>query len=348
MLTIQTDRRTLLGSALALGAAASTPVLAQNLPPRENDTAGLPLPDPTEVIDLWPGESVGMPTPPPVETVRENSTDPSYTRRGVQGITRPRMAVFRPRESNGAALVIFPGGAYRTVSIDGEGYDVARPLAEQGYTVFVCFYRLPYDGWDNRENVAHADAQRAVRLVRAHAAHYGIDPERVAIMGMSAGGHLVATLATGFARKVYAPLDAADALSAAPFCTACIYPVITMDERWTHRGSRRNLLGENPEEEAVRRQSPNLNIPADAAPFFLMHAEDDAAVPVENSLIMRDALKQAGVPVATHLFAKGGHGFGLRGVAGMPAAIWLDLWQDWAKSLGLPSTQAVALSSSQE
>lgn len=318
-----------LASGISFAARAQTPAPAlEEAPP-----AGLP--QPKETIDLWPDGAPGMPTTPPVETVVSRSSDAQLADRAVHGISVPRMAVFRPAIANGAAVVVTPGGAYRRIVIDREGYEVARWLAARGFTVFVLFYRLPGEGWANGPDVSLADAQRAVRLVRARAANFGIDPERVAALGFSAGGHLCADLATRFAQRVYERVDAADDLAARPYAAAPIYPVISMSMPVTHEVSRAKLIGAEASPAHERAHSPHYNVPADAPPCFLVHAEDDASVVVENSLLFRDALSKKGIAVETHLFAHGGHGFGLSKAIGKPAGIWPQLFLNWANSTGL-------------
>lgn len=291
------------------------------------------LADPAETIDLWPNGAPGMPATPPAETVNERSKDPSFHDRSVFGITRPRLAVFRPQKPNGAAVMITPGGGYRWVVVDKEGYELGRWLSARGFTVFVLFYRLPGEGWAAGPDVALSDAQRAMRLIRHRARDYGIDPERIAAMGFSAGGHLCADLLTRFATRTYDPVDTTDALSARPAAAAPIYPVVSMTAPAAHAGSRELLIGKNASPELERAHSPHLNVPANAPPTFLVHAEDDASVPVENALLLRAALRAKNIPVETHLFAAGGHGFGLRNTAGKPVAVWPELFVSWAKGL---------------
>lgn len=328
-----TDRRTLLLGALAAG--ASFAARAQTAPPSTGEALPPGLPQPVETIDLWPAGAPGMPAVPPTETVVSRSADAQLADRAVHGIAVPRMAVFRPHIPNGAAIVVTPGGAYRRVVVDREGYEVARWLAARGFTVFVLIYRLPGEGWAAGPNVALSDAQRAVRLVRARSRDYGVDPERVAAMGFSAGGHLCADLATRFATRTYEPVDEADSLAARPFAAAPVYPVISMTVPVTHEVSREKLIGADADERTERAHSPHDNVPEDAPPCFLVHAEDDASVVVENSLLFRAALVSRGIPVETHLFANGGHGFGLSKVVGKPAGIWPDLFINWARSIGL-------------
>lgn len=327
------DRRSLIVAGLAstltarAGAQTPPPVAVGALPPG--------LPQPSETIDLWPGTAPGLPAAALTETVNERSTDPLVTDRAVFGISRPRMAVFRPDRPNGAAVLLTPGGGYRWVVVDKEGYEMARWLAARGFTAFVLFYRLPGEGWSAGPDVPLADALRAMRLIRHRARDFAIDPERVSAMGFSAGGHVCASLSTRFAARAYQPVDAADRLSAKPHSAAPIYPVISMDPAIAHSGSRLLLLGKAPTAETEALYSPDRQVPADAPPHFLLHAEDDDVVPVENTLRLRAGLKARGIPLEMHLFANGGHGFGLRKAVGKPVQAWPELWRAWARTVGL-------------
>ncbi|MBI0475354.1 alpha/beta hydrolase [Sphingomonas sp. MA1305] len=325
------DRRQALIATLAAGLAGRA--VAQTPAPRA--PAGPMAGDPSETIDLWPGTAPGLPANPPTEVTTERSKDPAFHDRMVMGVTRPRLAVFRPATANGLALLVMPGGGYARMAIDKEGYEIGRLLAARGWTVFVLFYRLPGEGWANRQDVPLADAQRAMRLIRARADRYGIRSDRVGAMGFSAGGHLCGDLATRFAAQVYAPVDTADRGSARPDIAAPIYAVQSMTLPLAHAGSRELLLGKDASPALEAAHSTANNVSAQTPPTFLVHAEDDQTVPVENSVRMRAALKAAGVPVETHLFEQGGHGFGLRGAAGKPAAIWPELFVAWARSHGL-------------
>ena len=332
---MRSDRRSLLTAGVLLSALGAARGVAQTAPPAAPGALPPGLPQPGETLDLWPDGAPGAPDELPVETTTERSTDALVSDRAVLGISQPRMAVFRPDRPNGAAVLLIPGGGYRHVVVDKEGYEMARWLTARGFTAFVLFYRLPYDGWTAGPDVGLQDAQRAMRLIRHRHRDYAVDPERVAAMGFSAGGHLCADLATRFATPTYTPVDAADALSARPFAAAPIYPVISMRPGVAHPGSRDRLLGTAPLPDAETAHSPDRNVPADAPPFFILHAEDDDVVPVENALLLRAALRAQAIPVETHLFEHGGHGFGLRKAIGKPVAAWPDLWRAWAQTKGL-------------
>lgn len=324
------DRRSALLAALATPFAAA----AQTASPRGDKPLPAGLADPTETIDLWPKGVPGKPAKLPIEKVEERSTDAALTDRSVTGVANPRMAVFRPRVANGASVLITPGGGYVRIVLDHEGYVLARWLAAQGFTAYVLFYRLPGDGWAAGPDVALSDAQRAMRLIRARAIRDALDPERVAAIGFSAGGHLCADLATRHAVKTYDRVDAVDRLGARPFVAAPIYPVISMTAPTAHMGSRKQLVGEDASPALEAAHSPHLNVTKATPPCFLVHSEDDGTVPVENSLLLRAALKAAGVPVETHLFAHGGHGYGMTKALGKPAGVWPELFLTWARSQG--------------
>jgi acetyl esterase/lipase len=318
------DRR----EALAMGVGG---MIAGQAPPTA-PPASRP-PDPTETIELWPAGPPGLLGAPPTE--KAESRDPRAGDRMLSGVSRPRLVVVRPTgRPNGAALVVCPGGGYARLSIDNEGYAVGRYLAKRGWTTFVLIYRLPAEGWADRSDVPLADAQRAMRLVRARAARYGVDPARIAAMGFSAGGHLCADLMTRWDAAVYRPVDAADTGTARPRVAAPIYPVVTMGRPLTHGGSRDNLLGPDVTPALEAAHSPDRHVRADGPPAFLCAAEDDGTVPVENTVMLRAALKAAKVPVETHLFASGGHGFGLH-AAGKPNGVWPDLFAAWADAQGM-------------
>jgi acetyl esterase/lipase len=327
------DRRHALLATLAGGIAAALP--AQTRAPFRAGSPAPGLADPTETIDLWPGGAPGAPARALTETVDERSRDPQLTDRAVYGISRPRLAVFRPAVANGSAVLVTPGGGYRWVVVDKEGYEIARWLSARGWTVFVLFYRLPGEGWQAGPDVALSDAQRAMRLIRSRARGYGIRPDRVAAMGFSAGGHVCGDLATRFAARTYAPVDAADRLDARPDVAAPIYAVQSMALPLAHPGSRELLIGRAASPALERAHTTAANVTGATPPCFLVHAEDDPTVDVGNTLDFRAALKAAGAPVETHLFTHGGHGFGLRRAAGKPAEAWPDLFVGWARSQGL-------------
>lgn len=319
------NRRTALG--LAALAATTRPVVAMT---PVSQTAP---PDPVETIRLWPGAAPGGDRVTVTPRVTERSTDPAFHDRFAQHTTDPILTVMRPERPNGASLLLIPGGGYRWAVVDKEGLDCARAFAAAGVTCFVLRYRLPGDGWDAGPDAPLQDAQRALRLVRARAAADGLDPARIAVLGASAGGHLAGML-TARPDETYAAVDAADAVSHRPDLSILLYPVATMADLHVHAGSRRELLGETPTAEAVARYSLERMDWRGRPPVFLLHAMDDEAVPVENSLSLLSALRAAGVPAEAHLFQEGGHGFGIRLIEGRPAAVWPALALAWAARHG--------------
>ncbi len=319
-------RRALLRVGAAAGGAFAAPgvVLARN--------QAVAPPDPTETVRLWPAGAPGGEGVRVVPIVPERSTDPSYRDRYAQYTTDPLMTVVRPARPNGSAMLLIPGGGYRWSVLDKEGFDVARVFAASGTTCFVLRYRLPADGWAAGPDAPLQDVQRAIRLIRSRAAEFDVRPDRVAVLGASAGGHL-AGLASARADAAYASTDGADTASLRPDLTVLLYPVATMTDPYVHAGSRAHLLGAAPSAEEIAAYSLEQMDWSGPAPVFLIHAMDDASVPVENSLMLLSSLKAADVRTEAHLFQEGGHGFGTRLIAGRPADTWPELTRRWAARL---------------
>lgn len=224
------------------------------------------------------------------------------------------------------AIVVCPGGGYGGLA-QHEGRDYALWLNQQGVAAFVLKYRLGSHGYRHPRMLE--DAARAVRLVRARAAEWGIDPARVGIMGSSAGGHLASTLLTHFDAGDASAADPVERQSSRPDFGILCYPVITLGE-FTHQGSKRNLLGDNPAPELIELLSNERQVTEHTPPVFLWHTIEDRAVPVENSLLFAEALRRAKVPVELHLFEKGRHGIGLAN--GHP---WTQCLVYWLKGRGI-------------
>ncbi|HWQ88218.1 alpha/beta hydrolase [Brevundimonas sp.] len=315
---------------LGLAALAATPASAAAMTPVSSQLAP---PDPVETIRLWPDAAPGGEAVTVTPRVVERSTDPAFHDRFAQYTTDPILTVLRPERPNGASLLLIPGGGYKWAVVDKEGLDCARVFADAGVTCFVLRYRLPGDGWAAGPDAPLQDAQRALRLVRSRAAASGLDPARVAVLGASAGGHLAGML-TARADAAYAAVDEADAASHRPDLSILLYPVATMADGPVHAGSRRELLGSAPTPEAVDRYSLERLDWTGRPPTFLLHAMDDEAVPVENSLQLLATLRAARVPAEAHLFQEGGHGFGIRLIAGRPAAVWPALVLAWGARHG--------------
>jgi acetyl esterase/lipase len=291
---------------------------------------GEPAPGSAQRIALWPtGLAPGDKPLAQAPQVVERSADPALPDRYVTHVSEPWLVVYRPARPNGTALLVAPGGGYQRVVLDKEGSALVPAFVDQGgITLFVLRYRLPGEGREDRD-AALADAQRALRLIRARAGEWQLDPRRIGVIGFSAGGHLAARLGNGFDQPAYPATDAIDRVSARPDFQLLIYPVIDMAGADAHPGSRERLLGPRPEPALQRRYSMQHQVRADTPPTFLVHAGDDDAVPVGNSLGFYAGLRQAGVPAELHVFPQGGHGFGTRGIVGLTAAAWPRLALDW-------------------
>jgi acetyl esterase/lipase len=232
----------------------------------------------------------------------------------VRLVQQPDIAVFLPSKKNatGEAVVICPGGGYGILAYDWEGSDIARWLNSQGIAAFVLKYRLP----GSKSNIVPhksplMDAQRALRMVRFHAEQWNIDPGKIGIMGFSAGGHLASTLSTHYDGGDPSSTDPMEQVSCRPDFSILVYPVISFSDPFTHSGSRRNLLGENPDPELVKYFSNELQVTEDTPPAILIHSEDDKSVPVENSLLYFKALRTNEITSELHIYPYGGHGFSL-------------------------------------
>lgn len=284
---------------------------------------------PFEVRPLWPGAAPGGEAVTVQEQVvlRNPNGDPNDT--AFVHVRDPWIMLRRPARPNGAAILMIPGGGYQRVAVSKAGGDIDARLAEMGYTVFVMDYRLPGDGWAAGPAVALQDAQRAIRIVRSRAAELGFDPSRVAVAGFSAGGHVAGLLATRFAQEAYAPVDAIDRLSARPDFAGLMFPVVTLTQPYAHGPSARALVGSDPTEAARDAWSIERHLPADMPPTFIAAAADDRVVPVENSLMLWQALRAQNRPSELHVFEQGGHGLAQTDASGAPA--WMGLFDAFLK-----------------
>ena len=232
--------------------------------------------------------------------------------------------------ATGAAVLVFPGGGYEHLAWEKEGTNVAQWLNTLGISAFVVRYRL---GPRYHHPTMLADARRAVRVVRARAADWGIDRSRIGVVGFSAGGHMASTAATQWTFGDSANDDAVERISSRPDLAILVYPVITMTAQYAHAGSRRNLIGEHPDDQLIRATSSELHVTRDSPPTFIVATSDDATVPVRNSLMFYDALRAAEVPAELHLLETGHHGFGL--AQGDPAlATWVAACEAWLRRRG--------------
>jgi acetyl esterase/lipase len=274
---------------------------------------------------LWPGDPPGIPANPDADEVSSAAPAPgTYERVG-----KPSMFVFRSARPSGAAALMFPGGGYVHVAMGGS--TIPRRLNAAGISVFVLKYRLPSGRWAAGPDAVLQDGQRAMRLIRANAARYGIDASKLAAFGFSAGGHGAATLVARSGAQTYDAVDDADSQSARPDLAGLMFPVIVLDRGFAHAVSRDRLLGVGAPAEIAARYSPDLHVTSGAPPTFLAHACDDEVVPVENSIAMYTALRAVNVPAELHLFQQGGHGLKLLGT---PHRAWMDLFLPWSNQHG--------------
>ncbi|WP_315707456.1 pectin acetylesterase PaeX [Brenneria uluponensis] len=283
---------------------------------------------------VWPQEEApGAATSHAQPQVVERSKNPALPDRAATGVRSPEITVYPASKPNGIALLITPGGAYQRVVLDKEGSVLAPFFNQQGYTLFVMTYRMPGEGHKEGADAPLADAQRAIRSLRANAGKWHINPQQIGIMGFSAGGHVAASLGTRFDQAVYPAQDAIDKLSARPDFMVLMYPVISMQTAIAHNGSRIALIGHHPTNAQINRYSAETQVTDQTPPTFLVHAVDDPSVAVDNSLVMFSALRAHHIPVEMHLFTQGKHGFGIRGTQGLPVATWPQLLDNWIKSL---------------
>ncbi|WP_049789249.1 alpha/beta hydrolase [Granulicella tundricola] len=281
---------------------------------------------------IWPGAVPDARAETGAEVLK-TASDPKDQVAGrqwlsVEQVSRPTMTVYSPKSGNtGAAVVVFPGGGYSVLAIDLEGTEVCDWLTSRGITCVVLKYRVPDSGpaYHNdchcnirpKAQTALQDAQRTMGLVRLHAAEWHIDPHKVGVMGFSAGGHMVANISTHFERRAYAPVDAADKLSCRPDFAVAVYP-----GHMTEHTTREFEL------------NPEVPVTAKTPPTFLVQAEDDHVDGVKQSLTYYIALMKAGVPVEMHLYAQGGHAFGLRRTK-LPITHWPELVEVWLRTIGV-------------
>jgi acetyl esterase/lipase len=288
-----------------------------------------PSPEHTQV-PIWPK---AVPDAQPVAGPEDTKTVKDKLVAGkpwvkVENVSRPTMAVYSPKEKNtGVAVVVFPGGGYNILAIDLEGTEVCEWLASKGITGVLLKYRVPGSGphWDKqlkrhleaKVETALEDAQRVVGLVRFHAAEWHIDPHKIGVLGFSAGGHLVTAISTHFDKRLYSAVDGADNESCRPDFGVALYPGHMLEN--TTKAFELN---------------PKVPVTKDTPPMFLLQAENDPVDEVQNSLVYYIALKKAGVPVEMHLYAEGGHAFGLRPTK-FPITGWPQLMETWLRTIGM-------------
>ncbi len=263
---------------------------------------------------------------------------------GINNVTRPTLTVYSPTTSNtGAAIVVFPGGGYQMLAIDLEGTEVCDWLVSRGITCILLKYRVtdtgpyPKSGPYPESPMALEDAQRTLGLVRLHAAAWHIDPHKIGVLGFSAGGHLAVAISNHFDHRLYPPVDAADKVSCRPDFAIPIYPghlSLSAAEYDATVGKKKFPLHIPPNANLDLALNPDLHVTQQTPPTFLLQNEDDHVDSVNDALSYYIALKNAGVPVEMHLYAQGGHAFGLRRTK-LPVTNWPALVETWLASIGM-------------
>ena len=305
-----------------------------------------PSPGHTQV-PIWPGAA---PNPQPVagpEAAETSGKDFLVAGRpavGVSNVTRPTMTVYSPNGNNtGVAVVVFPGGGYQGLAIDLEGTEVCDWLTPKGITCVLLKYRVtdvgpyPKSGPYPESPMALEDAQRTLGLLRFRAAGWHIDPHKIGVLGFSAGGHLSAAISTHYAKRLYPPVDAADKESCRPDFAVAIYPghlSLSAAEWDAKQGTKKFVVPHTANADKELTLNPEVPVTTQTPPTFLLQAEDDHVDNVDDSLAYYIALKKAGVPVEMHLYAHGGHAFGLRRTK-FPITGWPQLVETWLGTIGM-------------
>ncbi|MBB6370788.1 alpha/beta hydrolase [Chryseobacterium shigense] len=277
-----------------------------------------------EQIPLWPHNM------PDTSGSRESET--ISDKGSVTNVSNPRLIVHQPKNPNGIAILVISGGGYAHIELGKESTPAANWLQSEGITAFELIYRLPQENWKTT-NVPFEDAQRAIRMIRSLAQNYNIDPNKVGILGFSAGGHLAGYTSARPDQKLYAPIDHIDTLSARPDFTGLIYPVISMLPPNNKTHSYKSILGKTSSKEQEIAYSVEKQVNENMPITFITQAADDPISPVDNSFLMYSALNKAHVPAEMHIFQTGGHGWGL-GKKGSPVSSWPDLFKKWAQQNG--------------
>lgn len=282
-----------------------------------------------ELVPLYPNGTPGL-RQDAAETPEERVVGKDGILR-IRSVTKPDLKVYQPKNNpTGASVIICPGGGYYILAYDHEGEDIAKWFAERGVTAFVLKYRLPQENlFDQKEIRPLQDIQQAFRIVRSNAKSYGISPDKIGVMGFSAGGHLAASASTMFQNQVGELVN--ENMSVRPDFTILLYPVISFSDKMSHSGSRTNLIGPELKLIDIDRFSTELNVSERTPPTFLVHAFDDG-VKIDNSFAYAKALKAKNVPVEFHAYEKGGHGFGMTKTGRGPVESWPDRLADWMKN----------------
>ncbi len=278
-----------------------------------------------EVISLYPSK---IPNAKKAASYVEESIKGTDGKLRIGKVSEPQLIAYYPEKPNGTSVIICPGGGYSILAISHEGYQIAEEFNKRGITAFVLKYRLPSDEIMVDKTIGPLqDAQQAIKIVRENATKWSLNPNKIGIMGFSAGGHLASTLSTHFTNAV---IDNPEKISLRPDFSILGYPVITM-AKFTHGGSKTNLLGANPTDAQLKNFSNELQVANNTPPAFLFLANDDKAVPSENSVDYMLALKKCNVPVEAHFYKAGGHGFGLNNST--TKENWFLSMLDWMASI---------------
>ncbi|WP_160139372.1 alpha/beta hydrolase [Chryseobacterium sp. c4a] len=248
-------------------------------------------------------------------------------------ISIPKLIIHQPAHPNGIAVLIISGGGYAHIESGSEGNPAGEWLQSQGITAFELIYRLPGEGWAT-QSVPFQDAQRALRLIRSNAETYKLNPDKIGVLGFSAGGHLAGYISSTFDTMYYPLQDAVDRVSARPNFTAMIYPVVSMLPPNNNTHSFKSLLGKSSDRKDQVKYSVEKQVTANTPITFLAQSEDDPISSVENSILMYDALKNNKIPAELHLFQSGGHGWGL-GKKDTNTGEWTNLFLNWLKINGM-------------
>ena len=278
-----------------------------------------------EEILLWPGKPPGQGGVTGPEKVGEADAGLG----ALSNISVPRMRVYRPEKTNGAAVVVCGGGGYFRIQLKKESTPIAHWLQARGFTVFELLYRLPNDGWD--ASVPFMDAQRAMRIVRTRATEFGIDPKQIGIMGFSAGGHLAGFTALQPQRQLYAGSDTYEKVSARPDFAVLLFPVVSLRKPYDTTRTRREIIGETPSAEAENAWSLDTYASAAAPPTIIFASADDKTAPPGHGIMLFEKLNAAGASAELHMFRDGGHGWGL----GRPEQVlsqWPKMFVKWFDS----------------
>lgn len=306
------DRRALISAAMVASAAGALPFAAV----RAHEI---------EEIPLWPGKPPGDGAVSGPEKIGMEGAGKG----AVSNISTPRMRVYRPLKPNGMAVILCGGGGYFRIQLAKESTPVALWLQSRGYTAFDLIYRLPGDGWE--PSAPFADAQRAMKIVRSRAAEFGLRADRIGILGFSAGGHLAGFTALQPGRKLYAGSDRFENASARPDFAALLFPVVSLRPPFTTTRTRREIVGDTPNAAAQAAWSLDTYAAKDAPPVIQFSSADDPTTPPGHNIALYEALLRAGARPEMHIFADGGHGWGL-GTPDEPLSQWPAIFETWLRN----------------